>query len=146
MKLAWPISVLVFFPAFLFAAAPAPVQENSGSPSNHGDLVSQGKYIVEDLAMCVECHTPRDENGNLIRDEYLNGAPVPVKAPPYPQINWAVKAPAIAGLIGYTDDQGVRLLTSGVTRDGRVPNPPMPPFRMSVQDAKAVVAYLKSLQ
>ena len=93
-----------------------------------------------------ECHTPRDENGNLIRDEYLNGAPVPVKAPPYPQINWAVKAPAIVGLIGYTDEQGVRLLTSGVTRDGRVPNPPMPPFRMSVRDAEAVVAYLKSLQ
>jgi mono/diheme cytochrome c family protein len=146
VKLAWPITVLVFFPAFLFAGSPAPVKDNSGSSSNHGDLVSQGKYIVEDLAMCVECHTPRDENGKLIRDEYLNGAPVPVKAPPYPQINWAVKAPAIAGLIGYTDEQGVRLLTSGVTRDGRVPNPPMPPFRMSVRDAEAVVAYLKSLQ
>jgi mono/diheme cytochrome c family protein len=146
VKLAWPITLLVFFPAFLFVGSPAPVKDNSGSSSNHGDLVSQGKYIVEDLAMCVECHTPRDENGNLIRDEYLNGAPVPVKAPPYPQINWAVKAPAIAGLIGYTDEQGVRLLTSGVTRDGRVPNPPMPPFRMSVRDAEAVVAYLKSLQ
>jgi mono/diheme cytochrome c family protein len=96
--------------------------------------------------MCVECHTPRDENGNLIRDEYLNGAPVPVKAPAYPQINWAVKAPAIAGLIGYTKDEGVRLLTSGMTRDGRVPNPPMPPFRMSVRDAEAVVEYLKTLE
>ena len=96
--------------------------------------------------MCVECHTPRDQNGNLIGDEYLNGAPVPVKAPPYPQINWAVKAPAIAGLIGYTKNEGVRLLTAGITRDGRVPNPPMPPFRMSAQDAEAVVAYLKSLE
>jgi len=146
VKHVWPISLLFFFLVFLFAASPGLLKENSVSPSNHGDLVTQGKYIVEDLAMCVECHTPRDESGNLIRDEYLNGAPVPVKAPPYPQINWAVKAPAIAGLIGYTNDQGVRLLTSGVTRDGRVPNPPMPPFRMSVRDAEAVVAYLKSLQ
>jgi hypothetical protein len=95
--------------------------------------------------MCIECHTPRDESGNLIRDEYLDGAPVPVKAPPYPEFNWALKAPAIAGLIGYTKDQGVRLLTSGVTRDGRVPDPPMPPFRMSVRDAESVVAYLKKL-
>ncbi|HLN82970.1 MAG TPA: hypothetical protein VK355_05105, partial [Candidatus Binatia bacterium] len=103
MKHVWPISLLFFFPVFLFAASPGLLKENSVSPSNHGDLVTQGKYIVEDLAMCVECHTPRDESGNLIRDEYLNGAPVPVKAPPYPQINWAVKAPAIAGLIGYTN-------------------------------------------
>ena len=108
--------------------------------------VARGKYIVENVAMCPQCHTPRDESGNLIRDEYLDGAPVPVKAPPYPEFNWALKAPAIAGLIGYTKDQGVRLLTSGVTRDGRVPDPPMPPFRMSVRDAESVVAYLKSLQ
>jgi mono/diheme cytochrome c family protein len=138
--------LFLFFPVFLYAASPGLPKDNSLPPSNHGDLVSQGKYIVEDVAMCVECHTPRDENGNLIGDEYLNGAPVPLKAPPYPQINWAVKAPAIAGLIGYTKDEGVRLLTAGVTRDGRVPNPPMPPFRMSTRDAEAVVAYLKSLQ
>ena len=146
MKLVWPISLLLFFSVFLFAASPALVEENSASPSNSSDLVTRGKYIVEDVAMCIECHTPRDESGNLIRDEYLDGAPVPVKAPPYPEFNWALKAPAIAGLIGYTKEQGVRLLTSGVTRDGRVPNPPMPPFRMSVRDAEAVVAYLKSLQ
>jgi mono/diheme cytochrome c family protein len=145
VKLAWPISLLLVFSIFLFAASPA-VEDNSTSSSNSDDLVSRGKYIVEDLAMCIECHTPRDANGDLIRDEYLNGAPVPVKAPPYPQINWALKAPAIAGMIGYTKDQGIRLLTSGVTRDGRVPNPPMPPFRMSVRDAESVVAYLKSLQ
>jgi mono/diheme cytochrome c family protein len=138
--------LLLIFPVFLFAASPGVVKKNSLSPSHHGDLVSRGKYIVRDVAMCVQCHTPRDENGNLIEDEYLNGAPVPVKEPPYPQINWAVKAPAIAGLIGYTKDEGVRLLTAGVTRDGRVPNPPMPPFRMSDRDAEAVVAYLKSLQ
>jgi len=146
VKLTWPLSLLPFFSVFLFAASPGQLNGNSSAPSNHGELVSQGKYIVEDVAMCVECHTPRDKNGSLIADEYLNGAPVPVKGPPYPQINWAVKAPAIAGLIGYSKEEGVRLLTAGVTRDGRVPNPPMPPFRMSVQDAEAVVAYLKSLQ
>jgi len=51
--------------------------------------------------MCVECHTPRDQGGRLIRAEYLRDAPVPVKAPPYPNLKWAIKAPAIAGLPGY---------------------------------------------
>src|ERR1051325_4543427 len=106
----------------------------------------RGKYIVEHFAMCIQCHTPRDDNGDLLLSQYLQGAPVPVKPPPYPNINWALKAPAIAGLIGYTKEEGVRLLTEGITRDGRVPNPPMPPFRMTRSDAEAVVDYLKSLQ
>jgi len=39
----------------------------------------------------------------------------------------------------------VTLLTTGVWRDGKRPRPPMPQFRMTQQDAQAVVAYLKSL-
>src|SRR5215813_14345616 len=120
----------------------------SGQAKPGRDSGGRAKYIIENVAMFVECHTPRDETGRLIREEYLNGAPVPVKGPPYPYpvMKWAVKAPAIAGLIGYTKEKGVRLFTQGITRDGRVPDPPMPPFRLSTQDAEAVVAYRKSLQ
>ena len=121
-------------------------QASSQEQQPSRDSVGQGKYIVENVAMCIECHTPRDETGRLIREQYLNGAPIPVKGPSYAGMKWAVKAPAIAGLIGYTKEEGVRLLTKGITRDGRVPDPPMPPFRLSVADAEAVVDYLKSLE
>jgi mono/diheme cytochrome c family protein len=107
---------------------------------------ARGKYFVDQVAMCVECHTPRDDGGRLLRGKYLKGAPVPVKSPPYPNMKWALKAPAIAGLPGYTAEQGVRLLTEGITSDGRRPNPPMPPFQFSRADAEAIVAYLKSLE
>lgn len=107
---------------------------------------SRGKYIVESVAMCVQCHTPRDRKGELISSRYLAGAPVPVKAPPYPNVKWALEAPPIAGLASYTREDGVRLLTSGITRDGRVPAPPMPQFRMTREDAQAVVDYIKSLR
>jgi mono/diheme cytochrome c family protein len=146
MKSLFPFSLVSLISILLFTASPAVFRDLAASQSNGTNLVNRGKYIVEDVAMCVQCHTPRDASGNLIREEYLNGAPVPVKAPPYPEMNWALKAPAIAGLIGYTREQGVRLLTAGVTREGRMPNPPMPPFRMSDRDAEAVVAYLKSLE
>lgn len=112
---------------------------------NAGDA-KRGKYFVENVAMCIECHTPRDSAGQLIRDKYLEGAPVPVKSPPFPDMKWALRAPAIAGLPGYTSEEGIRLLTQGVTVDGRRPNPPMPPFRFTQADAQAIVAYLKSLQ
>jgi mono/diheme cytochrome c family protein len=114
----------------------------TGAPAG----ADRGKYFVEQVAMCVECHTPRDASGRLLRDQYLLGAPVPVKSPPYANLNWGLRAPAIAGLPGYTAEEGVRLLTQGITRDGRRPNPPMPPFRFTQADAQAIVAYLKSLQ
>jgi hypothetical protein len=50
------------------------------------------------------------------------------------------------GLVGYTKQQGIRLLTEGITSDGRIPNPPMPRFRLTRSDAEAVVDYLKSLK
>ena len=107
--------------------------------------IDRGKYIVIQIAMCSECHTPRNAAGQLQTTAFLLGAPVPVPAPPFANINWALKAPAIAGLNGYSEQQGIRLLMEGITRDGRQPNPPMPRFRMNRSDAEAVVAYLKSL-
>jgi mono/diheme cytochrome c family protein len=131
--------LFLFFPALLAAAQDSPM------PSS-GARTGQGKYIVDHVAMCAECHTPRDPGGRLRRADYLKGAPVPVKAPPYPQMKWALKAPAIAGLPGYSAEQAIRLLMEGITADGRTPDPPMPRFRFTRSDAEAVVAYLKSLQ
>jgi mono/diheme cytochrome c family protein len=138
MKMAVLIAT-VLFPAVAAAQPRPPVAAADGG-------LGRGKYIVEQVAMCVECHTPRDENGRLLRNRYLEGAPVPVKAPPFSGINWALRAPAIAGLPGYTVNQAIRLLTEGLTADGRHPSAPMPAFRFTRADAEAVVAYLKSLQ
>jgi mono/diheme cytochrome c family protein len=135
-----------FIVAFLLPALFLLAQDKSQPAADRSGSGGRGKYIVEQVAMCVECHTPRDENGQLLRSKYLDGAPVPVKAPAYPRIKWAVKAPALAGLPGYTKEEGIRLLTQGITRDGRTPDPPMPRFRMNRADAEAVVAYLQSLQ
>ena len=110
---------LLLFIVFLTASA-AIARGQSASKTKDNELVSRGKYLVDEVAMCVQCHSPRDQSGNMLRDQYLTGAPVPVKAPPYPEMNWASKAPAIAGLIGYTKEEGIRLLTEGITRDGRI--------------------------
>ena len=107
--------------------------------------ISRGKYLVERVAMCVQCHTPRNQTGELLETRYLQGGPVPVSAPPNFRIDWAYKAPAIAGLPGYTIQDGIKLLTEGITPDGRVPKAPMPKFRLTRADAEAVVTYLKSL-
>ena len=107
--------------------------------------ISRGRYLVEGVAMCGQCHTPRSQTGELVETRYLQGAPVPVSAPPNFRIDWAYKAPAIAGLPGYTMQEGIKLLMEGVTPDGRIPRAPMPKFRLTRGDAEAVVTYLKSL-
>ena len=39
----------------------------------------------------------------------------------------------------------VKVLTTGVNPEGHKTIPPMPPFRLNKDDARAVAAYLKSL-
>ncbi len=134
---------VIFIPFLLFQFV-ALAQDGAGVTNSKS--VERGKYIVDRLAMCSECHTSRDATGQLQLTKYLLGAPVPVSAPPFPHMKWALKAPAIAGLSGYTAEQGIRLLMEGITADGRIPNPPMPRYRMNRSDAEAAVVYLQSLR
>jgi len=105
----------------------------------------RGSYLVNHVAMCVQCHTPRDANGDLNRARLLKGAPIPVRSP-FPNQTWAFAAPAIAGLPGWTTEDSVTLLTTGRRLNGYMPKRPMPPFRLTREDAEAVVAYLRSLR
>jgi mono/diheme cytochrome c family protein len=106
--------------------------------------IERGRYLAHSVAMCVQCHTPRDHEGNLILERAFEGAPVPLPQPPW-RTEWAAEAPAIAGLPGLEEQFLVPVLTTGQRPSGRVPLPPMPPFRMSREDAEAVAAYLRSL-
>jgi len=102
-----------------------------------------GQYIAEHVAMCVECHSGRDERGNIVEAEKYLGGPIPF-APPWPN-NWANRAPRNKGLLGYDDAKAMRLLTQGaIGRDGTQLRPPMPRFRMSPQDAADVIAFLRT--
>jgi mono/diheme cytochrome c family protein len=110
-----------------------------------GDRVARGEYLATRVAMCVQCHTPRNLRGELERSKLLQGAPIPV-ASPYPNEPWAYAAPRLAGLAPWTEEQIVTLLTTGARPTGERPRPPMPPFRLTREDAEAVVAYLESLR
>ena len=130
----------------VFLAAAAWTQSRpaiKGAGTNQAQI-DRGRYIVEDVAMCEQCHTQRDEHGNPDQAHWLMGGPVNYR-PSYAAPNWAQREPRIAGTPPGTDDEFIRLLTTGISRTGRPPNPPMPPFRMTREDAEAVLAYLKSL-
>jgi mono/diheme cytochrome c family protein len=107
--------------------------------------VTHGKYIVTQVGMCADCHTPRDATGQLIADQALHGAPIGFR-PQHP-MPFAEQAPAIAGLPAhFTPEQTATFLETGKRPDGSMARPPMPQYRMSKQDAWSVVRYLKTLK
>ncbi len=109
------------------------------------DPVARGEYIANSVAMCVQCHSPHERDGSLIRGQHFEGQAFPVKSP-YPDgQNWAPRAPVLKRLPGWSKEDFVHLLTTGARLDGHQPWRPMPPFRFSQQDADALYSYLMSL-
>jgi len=108
------------------------------------DTLERGRYIVEDLAQCWRCHSPVDQRGVRDRSRWLHGGQVGVR-PTVPVGEWAIVAPRLAGSPPGNDAQFIHLMMTGVTRTGRFLRQPMPQFRMTQEDAQAVLVYLRSL-
>ena len=117
----------------------------SSQASRADAKLERGRYLVHQVALCAECHSPRDAEGALIPEKMLQGEAVLVPSP-YPKLQWASRAPNLVGLPGYSKADAVRLLSKGIAPSGHAPQPPMPRFKMSTADAEAVFEYLLSLE
>ena len=118
---------------------PAPTPER---PS--GASIERGRYLTHEVAMCVQCHSPRDEKGRILEGREFLGAAMPIQSP-YPSVQFAFNAPNIRELARSHADSVIRLLRTGIDRNGKAPDLPMPPFRMNAEDAESIVLYLRSL-
>jgi len=124
-------------------ASPAP-QAKATPQSGASAGVARGEYLANRVAMCVQCHSTRDDKGVILDSQKFRGGVILFKSP-WPDAEWAYRAPSLAGLAGFTDEQIVALLTEGHATGRKPPRSPMPPFRMSPEDASAIAAYLRSL-
>lgn len=120
-------------------AAAAPADASAASAK-----LVRGQYVVDQVGLCADCHSPRDQTGQFVTGQWLKGAVLPF-APTVPMPVWAPVAPPIAGLPTMTEAQAVKFLQTGLKPDGTMARPPMPQFRLDQADAEAVAAYLKSL-
>jgi mono/diheme cytochrome c family protein len=137
------IIALSCFSAGMFPGSQLRAQ-GAGVHKNGSQLVSRGKYIVNDVAMCGQCHTPRTDSGELDRSKWLDGAALWLE-PAAPTVNWPLKAPRLAGNPPASDNDLITLLSTGAWPNGTHLRPPMPQFHMTRDDAESVVAYLRSL-
>ncbi len=129
----------ILFMSTLAAAAPGVAQGPTASQIAHG------KYLVEEVAKCGDCHTPRTETGQLDQAHWLQGAMLDFQ-PTAPVPGWVSRSPNIAGLPGWKDADAIKFFETGLTRSGKPANPPMPDFHLKHEDAVDVVMYLKSLK
>ena len=112
------------------------------------DKVERGKYLVEEVSKCQDCHTPRNADGSFDKAKWLKGATLDV-APIKEMAGWHKTSPDLTGSSRLFERWQVKgltefLMTAKNPRGGKA-DPPMPDYHMNKEDAEAVVAYLKSL-
>jgi mono/diheme cytochrome c family protein len=113
------------------------------APLTGDALIARGDYLVNSVVLCGDCHTPMTPEGHDLSRRLQGGPNMTVPTVPIP---WGDQVPSIAGIPEhYTEDQFVAFLQTGVRPDGSHPRPPMPPYRLTEDDARAVAAYIKTI-
>jgi mono/diheme cytochrome c family protein len=104
--------------------------------------IQRGAYLVNEVARCGDCHTPRNDKGQLDMAHHLEGAPLWFTAKTKFK-KWENKVSDITAsgfATKWSEEKLVKFLSSGEQVDM-----PMPAYKLTVEDAKAVTAYLRSL-
>jgi mono/diheme cytochrome c family protein len=108
------------------------------------DKLKYGQYLVT-IGHCMDCHTPRDEKGQLVRAHL--GAGGQVIEGPWGKTVSSNLTPT--GLKDWTDAQIAKAIREGLDRSGRHYRPPMAyEFYNHINDADigAIVGYLRTLK
>jgi mono/diheme cytochrome c family protein len=130
------VIALILLAGAVIARTQTSKQAVSNASSPNQAQIKRGKYLVEEVARCTECHTPRDARGNLDNSRPLQGGP---------DHNWAQEAPPLAGFAAYTDKDGEEILEKGQGANGEAIRPPMHVYHLNHQDALDIIAYLRSV-
>ncbi|MCX7384256.1 MAG: c-type cytochrome [Alphaproteobacteria bacterium] len=128
--------IIVMF-AMLLAASAAFAQ----SP------VERGRYLVETIAGCGNCHTPQGPNGP-IPGKTLAGGNVLVNSPEFTAVASNITQDKTTGIGAWTDQQIALAIREGKRPDGSLIGPPMPIglYRgMADADLAAIVAFLRTV-
>jgi hypothetical protein len=121
----------------------------AGALLAQSDKVAYGRYLAEEVGKCVECHTPRTETGELNRARWLKGKVMEYQ-PIEPIKDWHKTSPDITPGGRLWSKWGeaalLRYLQTGLTPSGKPAGPPMPAYKLKLEDAEAIVEYLKTFR
>lgn len=113
---------------------------------NPADRVKYGEYL-SNIGHCMECHTPRNQQGMLVREKL--GAGGQALNGPWGQSVSRNLTPDASGLKDWSDAQIAKAIRTGTDREGHPYKPPMAfDFYKNISDSDmgALIAYLRSLK
>lgn len=111
------------------------------------DLLGRGEYLVEGIAGCGNCHSGRDESGELVEGLEYAGNFV-IEEPIFTAYAPNITPDPEYGIGEWTDEQIERAIREGIREDGTLMGPPMAfaYYRdISSTDMAAIIAYLRSV-
>ena len=115
------------------------------------ERLARGKYLAENVAGCMACHTPHDWTSRVSPVASGNlgaGEEIPIKDLPGKIVASNLTPDPETGAGNWTDDQLARAIREGVGHDGRALFNLMPyeHFRaMSDEDLASIIVYLRAL-
>jgi mono/diheme cytochrome c family protein len=122
------------------ATAAAPIRDSA-------DPLGHGRYLVETVAGCGNCHTPRLPDGTPDATKNLAGAFV-IEEPVFKAYAQNITPDMETGIGSWTEEQIVDAVRNAHRPDGTFMGPPMS-FgwykRMSDTDVRAIAKYVKSV-
>jgi mono/diheme cytochrome c family protein len=122
-----------------------------GGGTAESPLVARGDYLVNHVAACSDCHTPRTATGAPDMTQFLAGAECFVKLPSGDCLHSRNLTNDETGLKNRTDDEIKAMIRDGVrpTATGDEPLSPVMPYyvfhNMTDDDLNAIVAYLRTV-
>lgn len=116
-----------------------------GAPVSAADI-ERGRYLVEALTACDNCHTPRGASGYDLANRFSGGAQT------FSDKTYVVRGPNISpdvetGVGAWTDKELRRAIVDGVGRDGPLaPVMPSDAYKPLTQsDLDSIIAFLRSM-
>lgn len=106
------------------------------------DQVIRGRYLVEGLGHCAECHTPRNAIGGLDRARWMAGGPTPDGKGKFPNLTPAK--------LSWSEPDIAYYLETGFTPDfdaagGHMASVVQNTGQLTPDDRTAIAAYLKAI-
>lgn len=121
--------------------------------TEHEKPEERGKYLVENLGACGDCHTPRLESGAPDTSKALSGVKCFIDADPtkddFGCLSSANLTNHATGLKNRSKQEIKDMFLKGERPDGKALHPVMPYYvlgNMSDADADAIVAYLRTVE
>ena len=148
--------VCLFFSFFISCNNSNETKESpaAGSTDSVQKVIERGKYLAHHVSLCMDCHSERDFNqfsGPMKEGTEGRGGDYFDQGVGIPGVVYAKNiTPDTANGIGkYTDEELVRVITTGITRTGDTlfPIMPYPHYNtMSKDDIHSIIAYIRTLK